>query len=535
MDTNVLYYGDNLSVLRNIPDNAIDLIYLDPPFNSKATYNVLYKEPTGEPSKAQLTAFEDTWHWGDESRYAFQQIMESKVAPVQVQQLMDVLPSFVGNKTDMRAYLVMMTVRLIELRRVLKETGSIYLHCDSTASHYLKIVMDMIFGADNFCNEIIWQKIRASKAQTIGFGKVHDVIFYYTKTSDVAFYPERVIHSDKYLKSHYRYTEPKTNRTYRLDNFTQTGQGIARKFGNKIIEPPHGKHWIWSQERIDDGMQRGLIIVPEKGMPSVKRYLDEVRGNFVEDIWVDIPPINSMAKERLPYPTQKPLALLERIIKASSNEGDIVLDPFCGCGTAVVAAHKFNRKWIGIDVTYLAISTMKYRLEQSFPNITIKVVGEPTVLSEAKVLAEQDKYQFQWWAVSLIKGQPYGNKKKGADTGIDGYLWFATGIDKYDKAIISVKGGSATVKDIRDLDGVVDREKTPIGIFITMHEPTRKMVEEAAEHGYYKSPFETMHRRIQILTVRELMDGKKPDVPLTVSPIQAMKQDIRNKQTEQLL
>jgi len=521
MDTNVLYYGDNLEILRkHIPDESIDLIYLDPPFNSKASYNVLFKEPTGEPSQAQITAFEDTWHWSIESEKALLEIMDSGSTPIAVKELMRVLPNFLGNRTDMRAYLVMMCIRLLELRRVLKETGAIYLHCDPTASHYLKIVMDAVFGTHNFVNELIWQKIRASKAQTIGFGKVHDVVLYYSKTQDIIFNSERTTHSAAYLKSHYRYTEPETDRIYRLHDLTQAGGGSARRFGDVWLEPPVGKHWIWTQARIDEGMKRGLIVFSKHGMPSIKRYLDEVRGNFVEDIWVDIPPINAMAKERLGYPTQKPEALLERIINVSSNEGDIVLDPFCGCGTAIVVGQKLGRKWVGIDITHLAISTMKWRLEKMFPSIKYQVVGEPIDLSGARDLFNYDKYQFQYWAVSLVKGQPYGDKKKGADTGIDGFLYFQDEKDKFKKAIISVKGGKNVHVDmIRDLCHVVDREKADMGLFITLEPPTKPMRDEAIEKGLYKSPLGKSYPKMQILTVEELLVGSKPEIPPQVASI----------------
>jgi site-specific DNA-methyltransferase (adenine-specific) len=382
--------------------------------------------------------------------------------------------------------------------------------------------MDALFEPKHFVNELIWQKIRASKAQTLGFGKVHDVILFYSKSDNFTFNPEHTEHAASYVKSHYTHTEPKTGRIYRLHDFTQKGQGVARRFGDKIIEPPHGKHWIWSQERIDEGIKKGLIVVPEKGMPCVKRYKDEVGGNFVEDIWIDIPPINAMAKERLPYPTQKPEALLERIIKASSNEGDVVLDPFCGCGTALITAHRLNRRWIGIDITHLAIGAMKWRL-LNFPTAEYKVKGAPEDLSGAKDLFERDPYEFQYWAVDLVGGQPYRDKRKGADTGIDGYLWFGDEKNKYKKAIISVKGGkNVHVDKVRELCHVVDREKAQIGIFISLEEPTMQMKHEAALQPMYQSPLGTSHPKIQLITIEELLNRKKLDMPPLVPAIQVL-------------
>ena len=519
MDTNVLYYGDNLKILRGIPAESIDLIYLDPPFNSKANYNVLFKEPTGEPSQAQITAFEDTWHWSIESEKALLEIMDSGSTPIAVKELMRVLPNFLGNRTDMRAYLVMMCIRLLELKRVLEDTGSIYLHCDMTAGHYLKILMDAIFGAENFVNEIIWQKIRVTKAQTHGFGNVVDLVLFYRKSDEFAFYPQFRELDPNYIKSHYK-IDPNTGKLYTDVSMLQQGGGPPRRFGDLILSPPEGKHWIWSQERIDQAMKDGLIIFTSKGRPRKLQYYDDIEGDVVDNLWTDISPINAQAKERLPYPTQKPEALLERIINAGSNEGDIVLDPFCGCGTAIVVAQKLNRKWIGIDITHLAISTMKWRLEKMFPSIKYQVVGEPVDLSGARDLFNYDRYQFQYWAVSLVKGQPYADKKKGADTGIDGLLYFQDEKDKFKKAIISVKGGKNVHVDmIRDLCHVIDREKADIGLFITLEQPTKPMSDEAIAKGLYKSPLGKNYAKIQILTIQELLQGNKPEIPPQVASI----------------
>jgi len=518
MDTNVLYYGDNLEILRKyIPDESIDLIYLDPPFNSQASYNILYKELTGQPSQAQITAFEDTWQWGIESEVALQEIASSAITPQATKELMSVLPNFVGKKTPMRAYLTMMCIRLVELRRVLKVTGSIYLHCDPTASHYLKVLMDTIFGPDRFVNHIIWLRTSPKGLAFTRFASDHDVILRYAKSDKWIWNPQYAEHDPGYVQKFYRFVEPETGRRYVLDNLLNPNKNRPNLTYEFLGV---SRVWRWTRERMQAAYEQGLIVQSRPGgVPRFKRYLDEQEGTPIGATWTDIKPIQSHAKERLGYPTQKPLALLERIIQASSNESDLVLDPFCGCGTALVAAQTLNRRWIGIDITHLAISTMKWRLDNMFPNIQYKVVGEPKDLGGAKELASQNKYQFQWWAVSLVGGQPYGDKKKGADTGIDGYLYFMDEKDKIKKGIISVKGGGVSVSQIRDLIGVVKRENAEIGVFITLEPLTKPMEQEAVLEGFYHSPLGKDYQKVQILTIEELLSGKKPDMPSWISPI----------------
>lgn len=530
MDTNVLYYGDNLAILRGdyIPDNSIDLIYLDPPFNSKATYNVLFKEPSGKPSEAQITAFEDTWHWNEDVQRDYVEIMASNLASPQVKDFIGILPKLVGSRTDMRAYLVMMCVRLLELRRVLKDTGSIYLHCDPTASHYLKLMMDAMFGAETFQNEVVWKRTSAH-SDPRRYGANIDHILFYTRSKKWTWNQIYLLHDPAYV-ARFR-NKDADGRWWSDDNLTAkglSGGGYEYEYkGAKSL-------WRCPIETMQQLDAEGRLHFTRTGGIRLKRYLDENKGIVLQCLWDDIPPINSQAAERLGYPTQKPEALLERIVKASSNEGDLVLDPFCGCGTALVAAEKLNRRWIGIDVTHLAIGLVKHRLKAVSPSLDIKVAGEPRDLAGAIKLANDNKYEFQWWAVSKIDGQPYGNKKKGADTGIDGYKYFLDEKDSVKKAIISVKGGGTGVKDIRDLIAVVHREESPIGIFITLHEPTEPMQVEAVNQAFYQSPLGTSHRRIQILTIQDLLDGKKPDVPLSVAPIQVAQQSRIKKQTEQL-
>ena len=522
---NTLYYGDNLDILRRyVKDETVDLIYLDPPFKSNQDYNVLFAEQDGSRAAAQIMAFEDTWRWDESASRAFHEVVEQggKVSDV-----MRAFHTFLGGN-DMMAYLAMMAPRLVELRRVLKPTGSIYLHCDPTASHYLKLLLDAIFGSRNFVNEIIWKKIRSPKGQTLGFGYVHDVILAYAKGDKPLFIRQHRPLSEERLSQHYSNIEPETGRRYMLDNFSQAGTGPARRFGDKVIEPPSGKHWIWSQDRIDEAWKENKIVITSGGKPRVKRFLDESEGAPVDDIWVDIPPVNSQAAERLGYPTQKPEALLERIIKASSNEGDVVLDPFCGCGTAVAVAQRLNRQWIGIDITHLAITLIKQRLFDSFgvfPSVhggargglekgVYRVIGEPVDLSGAKQLAEEDKYQFQWWALGLVKARPV-EQKKGADQGIDGRRYFVDHKNRtYEQIIFSVKGGHTNAAHVRDLRGVIEREKAAIGVLISLEEPTAPMRKEAANAGFYESDYQdTKHARIQIVTIEELLDGKKLDLP----------------------
>jgi site-specific DNA-methyltransferase (adenine-specific) len=522
MDTNVLYYGDNLEILRKyIPADAIDLIYLDPPFNSKATYNVLFKEPGGEPSQAQISAFEDTWHWGLESERALQEIAASGIAPAPVKEFMSVLPKLVGKRTDMAAYLTMMCIRLIELRRVLKDTGSIYLHCDPTASHYLKMLLDTIFGVQNFRNEVVWRRKGGSALKGMHiFSNATDFILFYSKSDNYIFNTVYMPLDQDYINEHFTKID-ETGRRFQATVMRSPNPRPNLMYDYKGYKmPPNG--WAVSRDRMEQLDREGKLYFPEDKSKQIYRkiFLDEYQGQPANNLWTDIPTLKGQSVELLGYPTQKPEALLERIIQSSSNEGDIILDPFCGCGTAVVAAQRLNRRWIGIDITHLAIGLMKWRLKNMSPIPSFEVVGEPRDLAGAIELAKQDKYQFQWWAVSVIGGQPYGDKKKGADTGIDGYLYYMDEKDKIKKAIVSVKGGkNANVSMIRDLGHVIDREKADIGVFIMLEKPTRPMLEEAAMKGFYHSPLGKDYPRIQILTIEEVLQGKLPDIPLWIAPI----------------
>jgi site-specific DNA-methyltransferase (adenine-specific) len=425
---NKLYYGDNLHILRNyIARESVDLVYLDPPFNSNQNYNVLFKEEDGTSSAAQVQAFTDTWQWNDTSEQALDDLREN--AP---EKLIDLIEGFLTylKRNSFTAYIVMMTPRLLALHRVLKPTGSIYLHCDPAASHYLKIIMDQIFDVKNFRNEIIWKRSHPHGNISRSYGAIHDVLLFYAKSN---FFIWNEPHRPYLLPN--GKLDPELAESV-LEQYHLVEEGTARRFqATSLLNPNpdrpnltyefHGytKVWRWTKERMMQTEQEGKLYFPKdgKGIPREKRYLDEQEGLPLQDIWEDITLIGAKSAERLGYPTQKPEALLERIIKASSNEGDIVLDPFCGCGTTIVSAEKLKRKWLGIDITHLAIALMKSRLADSFTySVQYEVVGEPVDLHGAYALKDQDRYQFQWWALSLVQARPIDGKKKGADGGIDG-------------------------------------------------------------------------------------------------------------------
>lgn len=513
MAGNVLYYGDNLEILRRyIKDETVDLIYLDPPFNSNQTYNVLFAEQDGKQSAAQIKAFEDTWHWDQEAARAYQETVE---AGGRISQAMQAFWTFLG-KSDMMAYLSMMAPRLVELQRVLRPTGSIYLHCDPTASHYLKILLDAIFGPRRFRNEIIWKRTSSHGNVSKTYGDVTDTILYYARGDSPTWNQLYIPYSQKHVESSFTHVDSDGRR------FTTSDLRNPGYRPNLIYEykgyKPHPNGWAISREKMEELDRQGRLWFPpdKDGRIRLKRYLDESPGQRIQTLWDDIPPISSQAAERLGYPTQKPEALLERIIAASSNEGSTVLDPFCGCGTAVVAAQRLNRHWIGIDITHLAITLIKNRLRDAFGEEiarTYRVTGEPYTLSEAVALAAQDKFQFQWWALGLVGARPV-EQKKGADQGIDGRLFFHddTAHSKTKQIIFSVKGGHTSVADVRDLRGVIEREKAEIGVLISLQSPTQPMRAEAASAGFYQSPWGS-HPRLQPVTIADLLAGRRIDMP----------------------
>jgi DNA modification methylase len=493
--TNLLYYGDNLDVLRrHVPDESVDLVYLDPPFNSNQDYNVLFREHSGEDAAAQIKAFSDTWRWDTEAAKSYAETVERGG---RVAEALKAFRDFLG-ASDMMAYLAMMAPRLVELRRVLKPTGSLYLHCDTTASHYLKILLDGVFGPEHFRNEIVWRRTPfsgSSKARAKQLPRSHDVLLFYSKGVEWIWNVPSLPYTPDYLAR------------FKWDD--GDGRGPYRKTLLKT----------YSDATFERLKQENKLVAPQKpgAMWSYKQYLSESPGfRQVDDVWTDVNAINPVAKERLGYPTQKPEALLERIVAASSNPGDTVLDPFCGCGTTVAAAQKLGRRWIGIDVTHLAINLIRHRMRDAFGDAaTFKVIGEPVSLPDAADLARSDPYQFQWWALGLVGARPV-EQKKGADRGIDGRLYFhdeGSG-GKTKQVVFSVKAGGVNVSHVRDLVGVLDREKAQIGVLISLEDATKPMRSEAASAGFYQSPW-GKHSRVQLVTVGELLEGKQLDLPRT--------------------
>jgi len=528
---NTLFYGDNLIILReHIPSESVDLIYLDPPFNSSRSYNVLFKDEHGTESEAQITAFEDTWHWNLEAEHTYTELLTE--APNHIAKMIESLHEYIG-ANQMMAYLVMMTARLVELHRVLKPTGSLYLHCDPTASHYLKVILDTIFSPRNFRNEIVWQRTSAHNDPQ-RYGANIDIILYYTKGSTWAWNQLYTPHDAEYL-ARFRQRDP-DGRLWTDDNLTAKGlSGGGYEYEYKGVR----SLWRCPEETMRKLDAEGRLHFTKAGGIRLKRYLDDNKGTPLQALWTDIFPINSQAAERLGYPTQKPLALLERIIQASSNPDSVILDPFCGCGTAIAAAQKLGRKWIGIDITHLSIALQKYRMEAMFPGIKFKVVGEPKDIGAARQLATEDRYQFQWWSLSLIRARPLGGQegsregKKGSDKGIDGVIAFIDdNTGKAKRVLVQVKSGHVNSSHIRDLKGTLQREQAAIGVFITLEPPSKDMTTEAVSAGFYYSPgWNKDYPRIQILTITELLRGAEVKMPPQFG---TFKQAQRVQQTEAL-
>jgi site-specific DNA-methyltransferase (adenine-specific) len=506
--SNLLYYGDNLGVLReHIADESVDLVYLDPPFNSNASYNVLFRAPDGVQSQAQIEAFDDTWHWTESAENAYWEVLHGK--NTNAARMLEAMRGFLG-ENDMMAYLAMMAIRLIELHRVLKSTGSLYLHCDPTASHYLKLLLDAIFGTGNYRNEIIWRRSNPKSLATINFPTCTDTIFRYSKSSKTTFSPIYEDHDPEYVESAYKHRDE--NGVYRLlpllnpnddrPNLTYEFLGVTRV-------------WRWSKKRMQRAYEEGVVVQLKPGaVPQYKKYLADSKGRTTSNCWTDIS--QAAGNESLGYPTQKPVALLERILSASSNPGDVVLDPFCGCGTTVHAAQKLGRQWIGIDVTHLAISLIERRLRDAFgKDAGFQTIGVPKDLSAAKDLALRDKHEFEKWAITLIPdAQPFRGGKKGADTGIDGIVYLRTGKTQTDKAIIEVKGGGVSVDQIHKLKSVIEREKAMIGLFVTLEKPTKPMIAEAAAAGFVETTNGRIPR-IQILTIEGILNFREvPRLPV---------------------
>ena len=518
---NRLFYGDNLEVLReHVADESVDLVYLDPPFKSNQDYNILFGDQDGHQSTAQIKAFEDTWCWDLQAAETLNEVIEEGG---QLSETMQAFQRIVGHG-DMLAYLTMMAPRLVELRRVLSETGSIYLHCDPTASHYLKLLMDAVFGPKSFRTEIVWKRTSAHSDTKQGrkqHGRIHDVLFYYTKGEDWTWNPVYTPYDREYVKQFYTHTD-EDGRLFRLSDLTAARPGGDTEYEWKGVRPYTGRYWAYSRKNMGKFDREGRLYYAKTGMPHLKNYLDQMPGVSLQDFWTDVKPIGSRAAERLGYPTQKPLSLLERIIEASSNEGDVILDPFCGCGTTIDAAQQLGRQWIGIDITHLAIGLIRHRLHTGYGDEIekdIEVKGEPTTVEGAAVLAKDDPYQFEYWSLGKV-GARSADKKKGADRGIDGHRYFhdEPAGRRTKQIIVSVKSGKVSSPQVRDLRGVIERENAEIGVFISMRRPTKAMQKEAIDAGFYTSPWTNKKcPRLQLLTIEDLLNGKTVEGPPPMS------------------
>lgn len=523
---NAFYFGDNLHILREyIPDESVDLIYLDPPFNSNANYNLLFKSPDKSRwSDAQITTFDDTWSWGDVAEEAFERVIAVPGKPA------DVLTSLrlILGDNDMLAYLTMMTARLVELRRVLKPTGSLYLHCDPTASHYLKVVLDGVFGPGRFQNEIVWQRNTGKSLMKRRLPNTHDLILAYrqseqsTWNEDAVFSPYDPDNLNAKTAQKYCHTD-EDGRRYSLDNLLNPNKNrpnLDYEFlGVRRV-------WRWTKARMQAAYEAGLIHQSAPGkVPRLKRFLDEMKGLPLNDVWTDILPLNSQAQERLGYPTQKPLALMERIISMSSSPGDVVLDPFCGCGTTLHAAHALGRQWIGIDVAVQSMHVVQDRLDHHFPSIKYDVFGIPKSADAAIWLAENHPFKFEEWAVCALGAMHSGKYRN--DGGIDGMFYYLTGSDERSRGIVSVKGGrSLNPGMVRDLGGTVQTQRrltkdpNAIGVLVCAHEPTKGMRDAAREFGKVDTLFGPVPA-VQIITVKEMFEGATIRVPAMLDTVAA--------------
>jgi site-specific DNA-methyltransferase (adenine-specific) len=506
---NYLYLGDCLDVLQDyVKDESVDLIYIDPPFNSKRNYNVFFDD---KEIQVQRLAFEDTW--------SLKNVNDSmqQLRTVQREKMYNLLRVYQEIAPQVFPYLVMMTLRIIELHRVLKPTGSFYLHCDPTASHYLKTVCDAVFGANHFKNEIIWQRINAKGNVQRKFGAVHDTLYIYTKKlgEEVWNQPYRSLNPE-YVNKMYRHLEEGTNRRYRLSDLTVP---IQRASSGQLYEwkgkkPVATRCWVYAKEKMEDLEQQGRIVYSKNDYPSYKRYLDEIEGEKVPDVWGDINP--ALSKEFLGYPTQKPLALLERIIQASSNEGNLILDAFCGCGTTVTAAEGLNRQWIGIDISPFAISLIKRRLQAHYKGDLHKldVRGIPTDEKSAIKLWEHNAFAFQDWWITEFEAFSTTFGKKGADKGVDGIAKYALPGTEL-KVAFQVKGGEKVQsKDIDALLGAMVKHKCELGVFLTRAEATKPMLETIVQMGHHDVNGFSFPK-LQLLTLQEFFAGKRPHLPAT--------------------
>ncbi len=543
---NRLYYGDCLTVMQNkIPLASVDLIYLDPPFKSNRNYNAIYKDETGRPLPDQIEAFCDTWTLNQEHERIIQQtpiLMREAGLDDDVAEFWRLwMNALRRSNPSLLAYLAYMTQRLLQMRGLLKPTGSIYLHCDPEAGHYIKVLMDTIFGHKNFRNEIIWKRTSAQNSAN-KFGPIHDTIFFYSVTDQYKWNPVYQEYDQEYLDRNYRHEDQ--HGRHRRSDLTGSGirsgaSGQAWRGYNPTVA---GRHWAlpdrvlpnWFrrpdgysemsvQERLDVLDKQDLIYWPPRGsVPSFKRYLEVMPGVPAQDIIVDILP--AQGDERLGYDTQKPVELLRRLIEASTDEGDVVFDPFCGCATTLEAAHLLNRQWIGVDIAIHAIKRvvkerleMRMRLEEGTDFV---IEGEPRSMEGAQDLWERDKYHFQKWAVEEVDG--FVTTKRTADGGIDGRIYFAVpGEPDLQSMLLEVKGGAnVTIADLRALHSVLEREEALMAGLITMRPVEGRKLQNfqrlIGEAGHL-DVLGQLYPKIQMLSVEEILDGRHFNLPGAVS------------------
>ncbi len=517
---NHLYFGDCLDVLRdlkeNFPQPFIDLIYIDPPFNSKRNYNVLFESMDMKDANAQKQAFADTW-----TNVAYMD--ELQMLAEMHKDLYDVLTAFGKAKSISHsavAYLTTMALRILYMHKLLKDTGSFYLHCDPTMSHYLKLICDMIFGEKNYQNEIVWQRVNAKGNVQRKFGAVHDVIFRYSKKPGDDIWNQLYIPlSQYYMDTSYRNIEEGTGRKFMLDNLTapMTRASKGQIYEWRGVRPPSSRCWVYAIDKMEELDKNGRIVFSKNGYPRFKRYLDENKGEKISDTWIDVPQMAN--KEFLGYPTQKPEALMERIIKASSNEGDVVADFFCGCGTTIAVAQKLNRKWLGADISHLAIRLIVKRLVDSYGEgvkHNVKIHGFPADVASARELAEKtDKGRilFQEWVIEVLLNGVV-NETKVADGGFDGYLTYQTEAGK-EFVLIEIKSGKVNVTNIREFVQVIDKQNANAGIFVCFESTvTKEMLKEAKAAGHIKiGNVEFGQDKIQLMTIEQLMSNHHPNLP----------------------
>ena len=516
---NTLYFGDCLDWMSKWDSESVDLVYLDPPFNSKQNYNLLYSDVPGD---AQAKAFEDTWLWDDSAEGRYERF-DGLIGPLArtVRGLMRCL-----GRSGMLAYLTYMAERLEECHRLLKPTGSIYLHCDPTASHYLKAVMDAVFGARNFRNEIIWKRTGAHGGAR-RWGPIHDVILFYTRSDDWVWNRTYQSYDPSYVEKNYRHQDKHGRyRHVTLDGSgTRTGSSGGPWRG---VNPTRdGRHWAvpsarafpqWVtfpdgyaqmtvQERLDVLDDMGLVYWPIRGTkPHYKRYLDVGKGNQIQDVISDIGPIGSRAAERLGYPTQKPISLLERIVKASSNPGDLVLDPFCGCGTTIEAAERLGRRWAGIDISLHAVNVIR---KVRMPDTAIAVNGIPTDMYSARHHARHSPFRFEQWAVECIPGFVANTKQRG-DGGVDG--WGRLAVRPQGNlsrtAVAQVKGGKWKVDSLKAFCTVTQQRRAAVGCFITLDRlkvPSARQIRSQMGHIEVAG---NKYQRMSLWSIEQYFDGE---------------------------